>query len=102
MLIICHCFRCRRQQVYWAADLVEIGAGGVDVARFGLGCAHCGELARTRTRAHYPGPNDTGRFEILRPAGVEQTQLWRREWFENPPAPLKDGDVLVRQAARRT
>ena len=95
MLIICHCYRCRRQQVFWAADLVATGAGGEDVARFGRWCGECGGLGRTRTWAHFPQDGDAGRFEILRPAGVEQRQLWRREWFENPPPPLNDDAVLM-------
>ena len=95
LLIICHCYRCKSQQVFWAADLVAVGDGETSVMEFGRGCGRCGDLGRTRTWAHFPGPGDSGRFEILRPAGVEQTQLWRREWFENPPPPLKDDAVLA-------
>lgn len=94
MLIICHCYRCRRQRIYWAADLVAIGHGEESVMEYDLACGLCGPLGRTRTWAKSPLGRDSGRFEILRPGGTKPVQVWRQEVFINPPMPLREGDVL--------
>ena len=90
MLLICSCVYCRRQDAYWAADLLMV-YGDMAVQDFGGSCGQCGRRDGARRRTHFPGPDDVGRLQVIRPAGWTRAWQWQREWLELPARPLADG-----------